>query len=469
MKWIKILCFLLISPVFAQSESKEIAYFNRLEVFDTYEKLSGSNLAIQQAKPMEAFYDKLYELYMHPTEEVNIVHIGDSHIQAGFITERIRKDLQQVFGNAGLGFVFPHKLVKSNGITGVQFSSNALVEGKRNIFADDSDAVGLSGFSFKTEVKDFAIQMKISDSDYEFHSVEYLTPHQQALFTIAKAKEPIKFNTYQSSFKNHKIKSGEALSIIARKYGVSVAAIKKANNMRSDAIRAGANLKIPVQVKADTKIDRSKFSFLDQSQPTEHHFTDLQTSLWLLGQEDQSDYALSGLILKRNNPGLVYHGIGVNGARFKDYNKTSLFFKQLESLKADLFVISLGTNESFDQMETEDYLAHLEEFLSRIKAVNPQAAILISTPPPSLVRRSRANHFAENYAKELLDWGQQNNIAVWDMYTALGGNANIRANQSQGLVARDFVHYSIKGYEHTGAMLSEALLNGFYNYLQTKE
>ncbi len=45
----------------------------------------------------------------------------------------------------------------------------------------------------------------------------------------------------------HTIKSGENLGKIAKKYGVTVDAIKKANGMKSDAIRAGAQLKIPAK------------------------------------------------------------------------------------------------------------------------------------------------------------------------------------------------------------------------------
>ncbi|MDE7346412.1 MAG: LysM peptidoglycan-binding domain-containing protein [Muribaculaceae bacterium] len=45
----------------------------------------------------------------------------------------------------------------------------------------------------------------------------------------------------------HTIKSGENLGRIAKKYGVTVDAIKKANGMKSDAIRAGATLKIPAK------------------------------------------------------------------------------------------------------------------------------------------------------------------------------------------------------------------------------
>lgn len=45
----------------------------------------------------------------------------------------------------------------------------------------------------------------------------------------------------------HKIQSGENLGRIAKKYGVTVDAIKKANGLKSDAIRAGAELKIPAK------------------------------------------------------------------------------------------------------------------------------------------------------------------------------------------------------------------------------
>lgn len=43
----------------------------------------------------------------------------------------------------------------------------------------------------------------------------------------------------------HTIKSGETLSVIARKYGVSVAQLKQANGLKSDAIAAGKTLTVP--------------------------------------------------------------------------------------------------------------------------------------------------------------------------------------------------------------------------------
>lgn len=52
---------------------------------------------------------------------------------------------------------------------------------------------------------------------------------------------------------NHKIRSGETLSSISKKYGVSIAELKAANGMTSDALRAGATLKIPAKSAGASK------------------------------------------------------------------------------------------------------------------------------------------------------------------------------------------------------------------------
>lgn len=48
-----------------------------------------------------------------------------------------------------------------------------------------------------------------------------------------------------STTKSHRVSAGESLSLIARKYGVRIADIKRTNNLTSDSIRVGQHLKIP--------------------------------------------------------------------------------------------------------------------------------------------------------------------------------------------------------------------------------
>ena len=51
----------------------------------------------------------------------------------------------------------------------------------------------------------------------------------------------------------HTIKRGETLSVIARKYGVTVAALKSANGLKNDKINAGQKLKIPAKSTGNAK------------------------------------------------------------------------------------------------------------------------------------------------------------------------------------------------------------------------
>ena len=53
-------------------------------------------------------------------------------------------------------------------------------------------------------------------------------------------KTPVK-----SDGKEHVVQKGESLTIIARKYGVSVADLKKANNLTSDDLKVGQKLALP--------------------------------------------------------------------------------------------------------------------------------------------------------------------------------------------------------------------------------
>ena len=48
------------------------------------------------------------------------------------------------------------------------------------------------------------------------------------------------------------VKSGDNLSKIAKKYGVSVKALKAANNLTTDHIKVGDKLKIPAKAEAAT-------------------------------------------------------------------------------------------------------------------------------------------------------------------------------------------------------------------------
>ena len=57
---------------------------------------------------------------------------------------------------------------------------------------------------------------------------------------------------------SHKLKNGESLSSLSKKYGVSIDAIKKANGMTSDKLRAGHTIKIPAKTSSGAKKSSKK-------------------------------------------------------------------------------------------------------------------------------------------------------------------------------------------------------------------
>lgn len=58
-------------------------------------------------------------------------------------------------------------------------------------------------------------------------------------------------------WKRHKVRNGEAISVIAEKYHTTLAAIRSANGLRNNTIRAGAYLMIPVATKQLSDYNKS--------------------------------------------------------------------------------------------------------------------------------------------------------------------------------------------------------------------
>ena len=287
------------------------------------------------------------------------------------------------------------------------------------------------------------------------------------MFEVALASKIIKLESDIPKNIVHKIKNGESLSVIADKYNVTIKSIKSANGLKNNNIRAGKTLKIPSNQMEKRVVERSEFIPLETKREDGFHSFEsdsLLHKIYLIPALEQTDFALNGLVLENNNPGIIYHTIGVNGAKCSDYNKFPLFFEQIKTLNPDLVIISLGTNESFDKLVTADYFFQLNLMMESIVAKNPWVTFLITTPPPSQFKRKFPNTFVADYTKEIMSQAELRNYAVWDMFTNFGGLFGINQNAKDGLIGGDKVHYTKAGYEKQGQLLTEAFLQALQNY-----
>ena len=92
-------------------------------------------------------------------------------------------------------------------------------------------------------------------------------------------------------WKRHLVREGEAISVIANKYNTTVSALRSANNMRGNTIRAGHYLMIPVATKPLSAYSKSADVRLAQKQNRQRaankieHVVASGESFWTIGQK----------------------------------------------------------------------------------------------------------------------------------------------------------------------------------------
>jgi hypothetical protein len=103
-----------------------------------------------------------------------------------------------------------------------------------------------------------------------------------------------------------------------------------------------------------------------------------------------------------------------------------------------------------------------------IKLKSPEASILVTTPPPSLLHGKSQNIYIEKYAEKIIEMAATENYAVWNLLDVFGGNKNIIMNSRMGLMARDKVHYSNVGYDKQGELFFDAFIQSYELYKSEK-
>lgn len=357
---------------------------------------------------LQLFYAKLAELKNTGSGVVNIVHIGDSHIQPDFVSSVVRNHLQDFFGNAGRGFVFPHTLAKSNGATDISASSNVSWQYNRLAHPEIPIECGIAGHVIKSNRALARINLSLKDNA---GGPQYFN---RLKFFIEKAV---------STSWMFETSAGTMPVMLTNKSGDS----------------------IPYEtVSLDKPV--SGFSLTSFS-----------------SGEFQSFYGVS---LENDDPGVRLHTIGVNGAKYEQYNNQPLFWQQLPALNADLVIVSLGTNEAqAGSLNETGFLAQVSLFIENIQTAFPGASILITTPQDSY-KGKRSNEVMRSLNYSLSGYCQQHNIALWDLYKVTNGYGSARNWFRRGLLNKDRVHFTVPGYTIQGKLLYNALALGYNDYIK---
>lgn len=360
---------------------------------------------IHYPEQLAPFWDKLKALKNGQRDKVHILHIGDSHLQAGYISGELRKLFQHSFGNAGRGLVFPYQLAKTNAPSDIKSSSDVQWVCERNIDRDHEFPVGLCGYSLKTYSPNFEMNLQLKNEEDYFDKVTIFGSNGQDAFDLQlqTAGEIGPLRTQQQSFK-----AGTCFMLDKPQTGLKVRG-KRANS-------------------------------------------------------NQRQFTLQGLLLENSKrAGILYSSIGVNGATYKAYNQSSDFIPQLSALQADLIIISLGTNEAANsKMSTAYVQQQAEKLLDNIKKYTSCKAVLLVTPPDIYIRGRYPTKNGQKLAEMMHDLSKNYpGIAIWDFYEVMGGYGSINKWVYAKLARKDRIHYSADGYRLQGQLLYKAMMKYF--------
>lgn len=365
-------------------------------------------------------FDKLSILQDSTATEgnvISIVHLGDSHVQAGYFTEALRIAMQQKWGNAGRGLIAPLKLCKTNEPGDYSITTPDKWNFKRCITGKNfSSQVGVSGISILP-------RSKYIDLTFE---------------TMSRHGEEVGFNTLRLF------------------------------HAPSD--------RFPQLLPHITPEGLNTFSV--QAGETYFTWSDTLSSIRLEGAHsyEVTDAAIYGASLENGKSGIIIHTIGNNSATYNSYNKVDDYARKLSMLDPMLIIISLGTNESISSQSTTELIyRHIDTLVSDIRKENPQALILLTTPADNKVRKGRGKNRRRTYAdnkyhalvyEAICNYGRDHNIAVWDWYTIGGGKGSCETWIKEKGMKPDHIHYTEKGYTLQGTLLYHSILQAYEQHIR---
>lgn len=363
---------------------------------------------IEREGNLDRLFDLLYNTENKKTKRpVRIVWIGDSHTQADMMTSVIRQSLQDKFGHAGRGLIFPYQVAKTSSPKDLMSKSNVAWIGQRNSRPDQNPICGISGHGMHCNEAYTNIELCNMEAIDSFNFIR--------LFVDTT---PITYGVDYLSFRHEKkyVPGNDSTGIF--------------------------------------------FRLLDYTN-TLNIYTN---------NPEKNKTSIYGMSLESiNKPGVIFHTIGVNGAQYKSYLQTKNFWKQIQSLEADAYIIYLGTNEAQNQkLDNNELYEQIDSMINQLQKLTPNACFLLCTPPVSYYQKTQPNYTLIQVSKEIERASIFNCTAYWDLFSISKGISGTFLWKKFNLLNNDLVHFTKEGYALQGSLFTDAFLSAYELYKQNK-
>ena len=355
----------------------------------------------------DLFYDKLDTLVATGRGNVNVWHIGGSHVQAAFFPNRIMNGIDSLTLRGDRGFLFPLKLAGTNYDKTYRISTTG--EWEAPILTRNSDLrrprYGVTGYGARTASPDASVGFRLNADGSDRWSCE-----------------SVRVLGYGSSDR-------------AYPYILCLA----------DTLRF--------------EFEAATHSYLfDLPAPTDSVVVRFHVPA---GEE----FTLNGLQPLSWRPGVNYFASGVNGAALPSWlDKCEDLERDLQLVHPDLAILAVGINDSATSVKDfkpEKFKENYRRLLEMVRRISPECAFIFVTNNDSYryVRRGMSwNGNGEAVRQAMLELAEEYGAAVWDLYGVMGGAHTVEKWRDAGLAKTDRLHFTDVGYNLLGDLFVEALM-----------
>lgn len=373
-----------------------------------------------------ALYNVFHSFTAADSNVISILHLGDSHVQAGYFPLATASLLQQQLGYAGRGYVFPYNLAGTNGPEDFKWNSTVRWSSERVVDRNKSDVLGPGAIviTSQNEAPTLSFSGKPDGAmDNNFRKVQLL---------------------YDAGNTNNTIVTPDATVTVT-----------------------------PAPFPGSPTLSMATLDFPQTSQSFQVRWEGTGTG----------PFRFYGAVMQNGRNGVLYHSVGINGAQYQQYNEISnILLAQMAVLKPQLVIISLGTNEAYGRLDPLAFRDEIDKAVTLIREQNPSVNILLTTPPDCMravrkgVRKKVGkkkyrmiyhtayypNPYISMVTQQIVGYARQHGIACWNF------NAVNKAQKDRfaGAWAPDHIHFNVRGYQLQGQLLYEALQQSYSHYLQ---
>ena len=357
------------------------------------------------------WYAALDRLVFEGEGQPAIVHIGGSHIQADIWSQRVRHRLQTMLPGlrAGRGMAFPYTLARTNNPWWYTASGTGTWTAVRSVTRADTSVIGLAGLSLTTRDTLSSINIAFRTDQYPGHGFDRarVLHRMDSSFTVGLAPP---WDTLAARTVDH----------------------------------AGGYTLLSFPSTQDTL--RLRITRTDMA---------------------QRGFTLYGIVLESDDPGIVYHSVGANGATTTSVLRCQRITEDLWQLHPHQVILSIGVNDTHDpEFSPARFKRDYAGIIARIRAAAPGAAILITTPSDNWIRRRVPNKRTIQACEAIKELGAEQGVAVWDLYGVMGGLGSMARWQKAQLAQKDRIHFNRAGYEALGDLMFTALMDDYARHLK---